>query len=276
MSQWGDKVPPICFASCNDAILEAQRVGKNPALCQPNSAKENLESCEECRQKHSGEPTSKWKDLPGLAQYLDYCNATSSTATTTASPLTTVTTNVVITTELSGHVTTVLTLQTVYPSYAPFANTALVATTATLPDGQTTVWVWTVTYTAPKSSLVDFPTTASNGAGETTPAPPPPATTQSTAWVAGPVVGGVALLAILVLLGYFWRRRRRQRALGVTAAGTAPEIDGKERLEIDGKSQKPELAGSRPDVNTQDINQHQIQELEAGAPYRGGRHQRDT
>ncbi|KAK6821371.1 hypothetical protein PG987_015771 [Apiospora arundinis] len=276
-------------------VMIRARVGKSSsALCQEGSAFKSYSSaCKSCLQAHQTSPES-------LGPYLTYCDIEEPSTTITLRPTTThtfsselpdtgtlapsrlITYKIEITTVLGGH-STVLSQQTVYPSYAAVARTTVATKADTLGDGRPTVWSITVTYSdIPKSLFGDIVSTTSNGGiscqPSDTPAsgPPTQAATQNMAWVAGPIIGGVTFMAILIVFGYLWRRRRRQRTLSATAAGTAPEIDGKERLEIDGKSLKPELAGSRPDVDAHGTNQHPIQELEAGGPYRDGRHQRDT
>ncbi|KAK7984628.1 hypothetical protein PG989_012030 [Apiospora arundinis] len=294
-------VPPVCYATCNcvipdDAYLEAQRVGKNEELCKAGSAFQlTLAACNDCVQPYQS-PTAPGSggnstSVSSLSQFLDYCNANASAPVvdTTAPPTRLVTTTIRATTVLAGHNTTLTDIK-VYTSYGPVPFTTIVPQSGTLGDGRPTVWSLTATYfslpkvlnddTATTSSNVAVGSTSSNSFLSTTPAMPDgpsgslpsthssPEDARSMAWVAGPVVGGVAAITILALLGYWWKRRRRPRAPSTTAAGMAPEIDGKERLEIDGKSQKPELAGSRPDANAHGTNQHPIQELEAGAPYR--------
>ncbi|KAK7915301.1 hypothetical protein PG985_013004 [Apiospora marii] len=279
-------IPSVCYATCtgvaltsfllDDALLEAQRQGKTPALCRAGSAfREDVQRCNECMQDHNAANVTDSVALQPIGSYLNYCNTNGTvsqapTDTDTVSvEITTigtntarmVTTNVMITTELGGHSTVLTTLAT-YPSFFLVPVTTLVTTAATLVDGRPIPLLetprvsefyhpkWRGPFPVPRliQPIVNTPA----------PTPPPPAAAQSMAWVAGPAVGGVAAIVILALLAFWWRRRRHRREHGA-ADGTTQEIDGKE---------KPELAGPEPGVNQQGNTARSPQDLEAGGPYR--------
>jgi len=68
-------VPAVCYDECNDAMLEAQQVGKQPSLCQPGSAFEVITSlCELCVHAHTADDTAGFVQVqPQFQQFLDYC-----------------------------------------------------------------------------------------------------------------------------------------------------------------------------------------------------------
>lgn len=70
-------VPAVCFADCNNCFIEAQRVGKSDALCDPDSAfQESLATCEDCVAT-SGDPTKLTLQNyvePQFAQFIDFCS----------------------------------------------------------------------------------------------------------------------------------------------------------------------------------------------------------
>ncbi|XDG09107.1 hypothetical protein ABKA04_008722 [Annulohypoxylon sp. FPYF3050] len=71
-------LPASCYDTCNNAYLEAQKVGKVPALCDTNSIfRSYTQSCHNCAQEQVN-----WLDAtedywyPTMSQFLDFCNAT--------------------------------------------------------------------------------------------------------------------------------------------------------------------------------------------------------
>ncbi|KAK8043287.1 hypothetical protein PG993_005717 [Apiospora rasikravindrae] len=288
MSSNNTTIPDPCWSTCNDAYLEAQRLGKGPQLCLADSPfQQTLSACRDCLQAH-GSNTTVLASEPNFQQFIDSCSATSaavnvpapvttwagtapSTIVTTENSVTVVrstlvTTNVVYSIEVDGQ-TTLVTEQHVYPSYAPIPAITVITTTAVLADGRRTTWTDTITYSQLERGPSDNTNTASTTASDTpsiSKTSPPPESPQTTAhnmaWVAGPAVGGVAAVVILAVLGFWWRRRGRQHRDRAIANGTTQELDGKEKLE---------LAGSGPGVKLQGNTIGQpAQELEARGPYR--------
>ncbi|KAG8162052.1 hypothetical protein KVR01_007817 [Diaporthe batatas] len=73
-------IPAVCFDACNNANLEAQARGKVPSLCDPGSAfLQYLEDCNKCIDQNGGESAAYVSE--SFAQYLNFCSASSATAT---------------------------------------------------------------------------------------------------------------------------------------------------------------------------------------------------
>ncbi|RDL33729.1 uncharacterized protein BP5553_08097 [Venustampulla echinocandica] len=70
--------PAVCYAQCNNCWIEAQRVGKQPALCESNSAfKLGYESCQECAVANGDDTKQSLQAYvaPQFAQFIDFCSA---------------------------------------------------------------------------------------------------------------------------------------------------------------------------------------------------------
>ncbi|OJI98002.1 hypothetical protein ASPVEDRAFT_440636 [Aspergillus versicolor CBS 583.65] len=68
-------VPSICYSTCNEAAVEAQQVGKEPALCDQDSTFSTLvDQCTECIKEGTKSGTAS-SDLvpPEFNQFIDYC-----------------------------------------------------------------------------------------------------------------------------------------------------------------------------------------------------------
>ncbi|KAK8091143.1 hypothetical protein PG994_000648 [Apiospora phragmitis] len=74
-----DAIPALCYVNCNNAYLEAQKIGKGPQLCKPDSDFNQLkETCDACSEAHRSElKTTNARGLqPYFSQYLDFCSET--------------------------------------------------------------------------------------------------------------------------------------------------------------------------------------------------------
>jgi hypothetical protein len=93
-------VPAVCFAQCNNCLIEAQMVGKSPALCLPNSAFESdFQSCQSCvvANGDSTKATLQTYVEPQFEQFISFCqvqsaqpeqgSAAASTSTETVVPV---------------------------------------------------------------------------------------------------------------------------------------------------------------------------------------------
>jgi len=92
-------VPALCYAQCNNCMLEAQKVGKTPELCRSGSAfQSDYSSCNECVSANGDTTKTSLQTYvnPQFAQFIDFCNAKapqsiveppSSTSTATVVPL---------------------------------------------------------------------------------------------------------------------------------------------------------------------------------------------
>ncbi|KAI1207719.1 uncharacterized protein F4807DRAFT_434362 [Annulohypoxylon truncatum] len=230
-SRASDDVPAACYNACNNAYLEAQRIGKQPALCAADSDFSTyLQSCYNCVEENGGSETS----LSQLDQFVDYCNAT------TPIPVNhTLTTSYPVVTEVLPHTVTsggsvvgtwfFTTNITILPSVS------VVEITKTL-GGKLTTFTFTTTY----SSLPTGQAQAPNETSMNSPAHDPgPATPANRAWIAGPVVGGVVGVSIILLGSFFlWRHRRSKRESSTELE--AQETSGP-KYELDAPNRPQEL-----------------------------------
>ncbi|KAI9054507.1 hypothetical protein LZ554_001665 [Drepanopeziza brunnea f. sp. 'monogermtubi'] len=70
--------PAVCFAQCNNCYIEAQSVGKSPALCAADSAfRSYYEGCQSCVASNSdtSEESLAVYVEPKFAEFTDYCDA---------------------------------------------------------------------------------------------------------------------------------------------------------------------------------------------------------
>jgi hypothetical protein len=74
-------VPAACYPWCNNCLLEAQAVGKSPALCVPGSAFEiDMNDCEQCIAYHKSDGAGTFVQIaPQFQQFINYCAQISST-----------------------------------------------------------------------------------------------------------------------------------------------------------------------------------------------------
>ncbi|KAI0445215.1 hypothetical protein F4803DRAFT_508982 [Xylaria telfairii] len=75
---------PNCWSICNGAILEAQRIGKTPQLCNAQSVfLSDYGTCLACLQEYPSPSLSDAVNSPTFQQWIDYCNVTERITTTT-------------------------------------------------------------------------------------------------------------------------------------------------------------------------------------------------
>ncbi|KAI1409276.1 hypothetical protein F5Y13DRAFT_170556 [Hypoxylon sp. FL1857] len=218
-------VPAACYDVCNNAYLEAQRVGQTAELCAQNS---NFtiyyDNCNTCTDGGAG-------NITALEPFIDYCSGlVPVTASSTSAPASTsganpssstaggslsfrVTQTVLPYTATNGGVATTWSFTTDVTIFAAIPATTVVLITETL-NGQLQTYTFTTTY-------AQLPSDFLNGAASTptdatvTPSPAPDSEASespSRAWIAGPVVGGVAGVSLVALGGLLlWRRRGKAR-----------------------------------------------------------------
>jgi hypothetical protein len=89
-------VPAACYPWCNNCLLEAQAVGKTPALCANGSAFEvDVNDCEQCIAYHKSDSSGTFvKIAPQFQQFINYCAQLSpstivrtATSTLTSTPI---------------------------------------------------------------------------------------------------------------------------------------------------------------------------------------------
>jgi hypothetical protein len=136
-------VPAVCYATCNNCYIEAQRFGLSPALCQSDSAFESdYSSCQDCVTNNGDSLKISLLTYvdPEFAPFVSFCNAVpaqsavESTSTSTSTPAP-VTQNVVITTQtaptptVSVAITSQVPVNTPPTSSAPTSSTPAPSTT---------------------------------------------------------------------------------------------------------------------------------------------------
>lgn len=77
-------IPGACYPWCNNVLLEAQSVGKTPALCEPESAyRTSLTDCLICVAVHADDKVGNFIQIaPQFQQFMDYCEQTVATVQT--------------------------------------------------------------------------------------------------------------------------------------------------------------------------------------------------
>ncbi len=198
-------VPPMCYDWCNNCLLEAQSVGKTPALCRPESAFEtSLLSCLQCIAVHHLDVGNALLQIsPQFQQFMDYCDQTALVVGTSATVVATVAgearTSVVPTTS----VTIVATL----PSAPPASTVVLVSSVppppAAPPSSPTTIMTTPVVKsTVPITTTATLPTTVTSLVGGETLTGSQlsqitivmPAGNNSTTAMAGPDLSGATII----------------------------------------------------------------------------------
>ena len=119
-------IPGACYPWCNNCLIEAQSVGKTPALCAAGSAFEiDMSDCEQCIAYHKSDSTADFvKIAPQFQQFINYCNPV--TTTVIVSP----TTATQVSTPVPVVATNPTETSTFYP--APTTSTATYLTSSTV------------------------------------------------------------------------------------------------------------------------------------------------
>lgn len=128
-------IPAVCYDVCNNANIAAQSQGPIPALCDSSSTFHNyLEGCQKCIDQYAGEDAAAGRQYidDSLAQYLNFCNA--STATTAKS------------TSITSRLTSYETLPTIPTSWLTYYETTEPITASNLEMAGTTIAESTVIY----------------------------------------------------------------------------------------------------------------------------------
>ncbi|KAK4232558.1 hypothetical protein QBC38DRAFT_514235 [Podospora fimiseda] len=205
-------VPAECYAWCNNAYLEAQRVGKSPELCDNNSTFNDLYSkCRECIQAWPGE--SKITLIvylePTFFQFIDYCSSGSAQSVVVTLPasffVTQTTTSWAVFTKSDGEVSSSAVITVLKELDSDVWVRASPSTTQNI----TTSTIRNSTYTPPTSSAptsepTKFPTDESQDATDTKASANPWIVLASILSV---LLSVVSIGGILLLI-----RRRRRRA----------------------------------------------------------------
>ncbi|KAI0886740.1 uncharacterized protein GGS22DRAFT_158582 [Annulohypoxylon maeteangense] len=251
--------PLTCYNICNNGYLEAQRVGKVPALCASGSNfLTYYDSCQQC----INEVGISWTEyLPPLTEYVDYCNSTnpnqlnqtatdlsySVIPTTISSPVTT------------GDILTTWLFTTSVTIYPPVPSTTVVQIAQTV-NGKPTTYTFTTTY----ANLPIGGAEVTNGTSTPPPTPSPDlaapishSSHPTRAWIAGPVAGGVVAVSIVMLGSLFlWRRNRKRRQ-------PSAELEARGIMEEKSELEAPNYPQELNAVNTRALHADAPHELEA-------------
>jgi hypothetical protein len=140
-------VPAVCFAQCNNCYIEAQRVGKSPALCDAESAfQTSYESCRSCVEANGDTTKVSLQTYvdPQFAPFVNFCQAQSAepeldspsttTSTQTVVPVP-VTQSVVVTTETAPTPTETVDVTTQAPANTNTDPVPISSTTPSVTSG---------------------------------------------------------------------------------------------------------------------------------------------
>jgi len=165
-------VPAVCYDICNNAYLEAQSVGKTPALCDARSAFRNYyDGCQACIGANAADVklvTKSYLD-PKFEQFLSYCaSSPAQSQVTTTAPQTqqTGTATVTTATQDTGNTNTAPSvIQTTTTTQPTTQTTQTTPTTQTTQTTQTGTGTTTGTDTG---TTTGTGTTTSTGTGTST------------------------------------------------------------------------------------------------------------
>jgi hypothetical protein len=154
-------VPAVCYATCNDCYIEAQRVGLSPGLCTPSSPFESdYGACQACVAANGDSTKISLQTYvePEFQPFIDFCNAApaqsevQSTSTAVVTPPA-VTQSVVVATQTAPTPTISVAVTSQVPANTPTTGPA---------TGQTTGPATTPT-TTPKGSGTPSTTETAGG-----------------------------------------------------------------------------------------------------------------
>ncbi|KAI1469294.1 uncharacterized protein F4812DRAFT_324789 [Daldinia caldariorum] len=67
-----ETIPSVCYSTCNNAVVEAQRVGRVPSLCAADSDYTKYrDSCKTCIESNQG----NWTEVLSGTPLLTYCDS---------------------------------------------------------------------------------------------------------------------------------------------------------------------------------------------------------
>jgi hypothetical protein len=119
-------VPAVCYATCNDCYIEAQRVGLSPNLCTPESPfQQDYDACQNCvaANENNVKISLQTSVDPEFAPFINFCNAApaseiQSTSITVVTPAA-VTQSVVVATETAPTPTVSVAVTSQVPANTP-------------------------------------------------------------------------------------------------------------------------------------------------------------
>ncbi|THV54194.1 hypothetical protein BGAL_0032g00220 [Botrytis galanthina] len=244
-------VPAVCYSACNNAYVEALKIGKEPALCSNSPFNNEYSSCQECVAANSSDPAAVNKNYlePQFRQFFEYCasiNASSiaSSAVESTTVATTLSVASSLISSLPSFAATFLS-STSTPSGSPYATiTATNTQGISLFNGSTitvtfsnVITLWTQTSSASFSSPTSVESKLTPGHA------------QFNGIVVGSIFGGLSIIACGMIYWKFWRHRhlRNSRIGAGIGDETGPEkaqlhsdcVPPKPPEEIDGSPKGP-------------------------------------
>ncbi|EPE28929.1 hypothetical protein GLAREA_00087 [Glarea lozoyensis ATCC 20868] len=222
-------VPTVCFAQCNDAYTEAQRVGKSPALCADGSAfLVDVDFCNLCVVKNSAVNLTQSQTtyiVPEFEPFLSFCGA---------SP--------------GGESAYIMSVQSAASSLGLF-STATLSTTLYLTRNASEIGSSTTI-----NRLISPPTS--------TPTNIPVVEQKRPTWIAGAVLGPLFMVCTVLAFLMIWRRRQRRPYVTTTEEKKEDTLEEKAQLHADSLALY-ELPSER--YNELSSEHHSIQALEMEA-----------
>ncbi|KAK4194655.1 hypothetical protein QBC40DRAFT_29929 [Triangularia verruculosa] len=257
----GLNIPAVCFAACDNAYLEAQRVGRQPELCEAGSAfRATYEDCRLCIASNQDKPRDTGL-LPQFQTYIDYCielvslpplpppppPRSTSTSTTLIDPTTTSVAAIptLSSTSVTAAVSTILSSVTTHtPTTSHVSRSSSTTSTLTGNSSGFTSQTSTMspattpeTFSSTSASATIGGTQGTNVSTETSTFPsstmPPPernAGTPDNTVLISAIVGtvvGVGLLILLLMV--YWGRRVKKAACHLPSQ---PQLDGRSILHL--------------------------------------------
>ncbi|TGO30827.1 hypothetical protein BPAE_0003g01120 [Botrytis paeoniae] len=224
-------IPAVCYGFCNNAYVEALKIGKKPALCSNSSFNNVYSSCRECIAANSSDPAAANENYlePRFEQFFQYCASlnASSIATSIVESTTVVTTLSVASSLLSSLpiFTTTFLSSTSTPLGSPYTTiTATNTQGISLFNGSTITITFSnviTLWTQISSTSFSSPT---NLLSKLT-----PGHAQFNGIVVGSIFGGLSIIAFGMIYWKFWRHWHLRKSR--VGAGTGDE-NGLEKAQL--------------------------------------------
>ncbi|KAF7883551.1 uncharacterized protein EAF02_005471 [Botrytis sinoallii] len=244
-------VPAACYSVCNNAYVDALKIGNEPSLCSNSPFNKDYSSCQECVAANSSDPAAVNEEYlePQFRRFFQYCaslNASSIASSIVES--TTVATSLSVASSLLSSLpnfTTTFLSSTSTPSGSPYATiTATNTQDISLFNGSTititfsnVITLWTQTSSTSSSSPTSLQSKLTPGHA------------QFNGIVVGCIFGGLSIIAFGMIYWKFWRHRHLRKSSVGAGIGdeTGPEkaqlhsdcIPPKTPEEIDGAPKGP-------------------------------------
>ncbi|KAL2870123.1 uncharacterized protein BJX67DRAFT_378661 [Aspergillus lucknowensis] len=264
------EVPAVCFDDCNNAVLEAQNVGRVPELCAPDSTFTILrEECASCitsqiSNDNSSDGQSETDTLPpDFDQYIDYCESESDNPDSPD-----------IVSLLESWSSLAATQSAIQETLSSLGYNFLTTSTDVSTGTTSTTLPTTSTTLLPTASATGNPTESPNANSQSSTSPDIGVIVPA---VVVPVVF-VSLIAVFAAI-FFLRRRRRQTALE-RERGRKSDYEGKAQLHADAFRPELDAVDAVKKIYPSELAQNEVAELPArepvGSEMDGGGDRRDS